>query len=35
MKFAQTNCTVWDGLRRWEEWVDKQTLFYSNHSSTT
>ena len=24
MKFAQTNRTVWDGLRRWEEWVDKQ-----------
>jgi len=24
MNFAQTNHTVWDGLRRWEERVDKQ-----------
>lgn len=26
MKFAQTNRTVWDGLRQWEELVGKQTL---------
>ena len=24
MKFVQTNRTIRDGLRRWEEWVGKQ-----------
>lgn len=24
MSFVQTNCTVLDGLRRWEKMVDKQ-----------
>ena len=30
MKFAQTNRTVWDSLRRWEERVDKQTVLLTS-----